>query len=76
MGATTMAIVTQPIMEAARSRSKTSRMMARLMTRPEEAPKLCSTRARMSDQALGATAAPTLMTKPSASAPMSTGRRP
>ncbi len=47
VGTTTMTVATRPSIEAARLLSKRSRMMARLTTRPAEAPTACSTRARI-----------------------------
>ena len=45
IGATTITVATRPIIDAARSRSNRSRMMARPTTMPVEAPSACSMRA-------------------------------
>ena len=48
VGATTITVATSPIIEAARSRSNRSRMMARPTTMPAEAPSACRMRATIS----------------------------
>ena len=76
IGAITMAVVTSPIIEAARSRSKRSRMMARPITMPVEAPTACTKRATISapieEAAIAASEATTLRLRPAST----TGRRP
>ena len=76
IGATTIAVVTSPITAAARSRSYRSRMMARQMTMPPEAPTACTTRAKISQPIELAQIAATDATTLSASPASITGRRP
>ncbi len=76
IGMSTTTEVTSPIMEAACSRSYRSRMMARLMVCPVEAPSDCATRATMRPAMLAAKMAAVLATVASASPASTTGRRP
>jgi hypothetical protein len=76
IGAITMAVVTSPIMPAARSRSSKSRMMARPITMPVEAPAACTMRAAISAPIEAANSAPNEATTDSASPASTTGRRP
>jgi hypothetical protein len=76
IGATTIAVVMRPSIAAERSRSNRSRMIARPITMPADAPTACSMRAAISSvielAAMAATDAPTLSARPASS----TGRRP
>ncbi len=76
VGTTTITVATSPIIAAARLRSNKSRMMARPMTMPVEAPTACRMRATISvltfDIANASRLAKTVSAKPASS----TGRRP
>ena len=76
MGATTMTVATSPIIEAARSRANRSRMIARPMTTPVEAPSACRMRNAISPVMVDAAIEATLDTTVSARPARTTGRRP
>jgi hypothetical protein len=76
VGTTTITVATRPSIEAARLRSNKSRMMARPITMPAEAPSACRMRAKIRPQTLEATIAKRLAAAVSANPAISTGRRP